>query len=67
MVYINRSCLIEIDVSMLEKLGDGDEVEDTERPVYYEDQAIARYRVAVLILSVVAALSVLGLILSVVL
>lgn len=56
-----------IDVSMLEKLGDGDDIEDAERIVHYEDEAIARYRVAVLILSVVAALSVLGLILSVVL
>ena len=42
------------DVSMLEQLQAGEDVEDEEEE-YEEDDAIANYRVAVLILSTVAA------------
>jgi serine/threonine-protein kinase len=50
------------DVSMLEQLGKGDTVEVEEKSVYTED-TIARYKLAILILSTVSAIAVLIIIL----
>jgi len=43
------------DVSVLEQLEDGDVIEDQER--LYKEEAVARYRIAILILSAVVAVS----------
>ena len=45
------------DVSMLEQLENGEEIEDEE--YVYREETISRYRIAVLILSTVAAVSIL--------